>query len=144
MRLNTLKPALGAKKTAKRLGRGIGSGKGKTCGCGHKGQTARSGYSKKLGFEGGQSPLQRRVPKFGFKSLALGTNAEIRLHELNKLNSNQLIDIKALRNANLIGANIEKVKVILSGKLNKAVTLSGIKATLGARKAIEKIGGKVE
>jgi len=144
MRLNTLRPAIGAKRTAKRLGRGIGSGKGKTCGCGHKGQTARSGYSKKLGFEGGQSPLQRRVPKFGFKSLALNANAEIRLHELNKLDSSQLIDIKALRDANLIGVNIKKVKIILSGELDKAVTLKGINATLGARKAIEKIGGKFE
>ena len=144
MRLNTLKPAVGAKKKAKRLGRGIGSGKGKTCGCGHKGQTARSGYSKKMGFEGGQSPLQRRVPKFGFKSLALASKAEIRLHELNKLNSDHVINIKTLREANLIRAGVKNVKIILSGKLEKPVTLSGIKATSGARKAIEMVGGKIE
>jgi large subunit ribosomal protein L15 len=144
MRLNTLRPAIGAKKKAKRLGRGIGSGKGKTCGCGHKGQTARSGYSKKMGFEGGQSPLQRRLPKFGFKSLNLAFNAEVRLHELNKLNSGQIVDIKTLREANLIGARIKKVKIILSGKLTQAVTLKGISVTSGARKAIEAMNGKVE
>lgn len=145
MHLNTLKPAIGAKKDTKRLGRGIGSGKGKTCGCGHKGQTARSGYSKKRGFEGGQMPLQRRVPKFGFKSLAANTKAEIRLNELQKLSlKNDVIDMAVLRKANLIDSNMKNVKVILSGKIEKAVTIKGIKATSGARKAIEMVGGKVE
>lgn len=144
MRLNTLKPAVGAKRNAKRLGRGIGSGKGKTCGCGHKGQTARSGYSKKRGFEGGQVPLQRRVPKFGFRSLEAKSTAEIRLNELQNLDTKSAIDMEVLRKANLIDANVKKVKVILSGKIEKAVTIKGIKATVGARKAIEAVGGKVE
>lgn len=146
MHLNTLKPAIGAKKDTKRLGRGIGSGKGKTCGCGHKGQTARSGYSKKIGFEGGQMPLQRRVPKFGFKSLNSNTKAEIRLSELGTLSlkNNNIIDIDVLRKANLISSNIKDVKVILSGKIEKAVIIKGIKATSGARKAIEMVGGKIE
>lgn len=144
MRLNTLKPAVGSKKKAKRLGRGIGSGKGKTCGCGHKGQTARSGYSKKSGFEGGQAPMQRRLPKFGFKSMHVEANAEIRLHELNKFDSGSVVDIKALRDVDLVGAKVKKVKVVLSGELKKAVTLKGLKVTVGARKAIDMIGGKVE
>jgi large subunit ribosomal protein L15 len=144
MRLNTLKPAAGSKKKAKRLGRGIGSGKGKTCGCGHKGQTARSGYSKKSGFEGGQAPMQRRLPKFGFKSMHVAANAEIRLHELNKFDSGSIIDAKALRDVNLIGSKVRKIKVILSGELKKAVTLKGLKVTSGARKVIDKVGGKIE
>lgn len=145
MRLNTLKPAIGAKKDTKRLGRGIGSGKGKTCGCGHKGQTARSGYSKKIGFEGGQMPLQRRVPKFGFNSLEANTKAEIRLNELQTLSAkNKVIDMDVLRKENLIGLNVKSVKVILSGKLENAVTIKGLKATSGARKAIETVGGKIE
>jgi large subunit ribosomal protein L15 len=145
MRLNTLKPAIGAKKDAKRLGRGIGSGKGKTCGCGHKGQTARSGYSKKIGFEGGQMPLQRRVPKFGFNSLEANARAEIRLNELQSLSAkNKVIDIDVLRKENLITSNVKNVKVILSGKLENAVTIKGLKATSGARKAIEMVGGKIE
>jgi large subunit ribosomal protein L15 len=144
MYLNTLKPAIGAKKRAKRLGRGIGSGNGKTCGCGHKGQTARSGYSKKRGFEGGQAPLQRRLPKFGFKSLELSSNAEVRLNELNDLNFDGVIDVSVLRKAHLIRFGAEKVKVILSGEIKKPITLKGLKVTSGARKAIEMAGGKIE
>lgn len=143
MRLNTLKPAAGAKKMPKRLGRGIASGKGKTCGCGHKGQTARSGYSKKIGFEGGQMPLQRRVPKFGFKSLSSPSMAEVRLQQLQKIEDN-VIDLDTLKKANIVGANIKNAKVILQGNISKAITLKGICATSGARKAIENAGGKIE
>ena len=143
MRLNTLKPAVGAKKSAKRKGRGIGSGSGKTCGRGHKGQASRSGYSQKQGFEGGQMPLQRRIPKSGFKSRIGITTAEVPLYALAKVNA-KVIDFAALRDANLIGNNIKRAKVMLSGKLEKAVHLKGIKITKGAQKAIEKAGGKVE
>lgn len=140
---NTLKPARGAKKTHHRVGRGIGSGSGKTCGRGHKGQTARSGYSKKLGFEGGQMPLQRRLPKFGFKSLIACEVAEVRLGELSKLTEAR-IGIPELRAANIIKNSITRAKVILSGKLDRPVNLYGIAVTKGARSAIEKIGGKIE
>ncbi|MCK4608702.1 MAG: 50S ribosomal protein L15 [Gammaproteobacteria bacterium] len=143
MHLNTLKPAAKAKKAAMRVGRGIGSGKGKTCGRGHKGQASRSGYSQKSGFEGGQMPLQRRVPKFGFKSLVSITTAEVRLNELNKVDA-AVINLAALKEANIIGVNIKRAKVILSGKLEKAVTIAGLHITAGARKAIESAGGKVE
>lgn len=142
MYLNTLKPANGAKKNHKRVGRGIACGNGKTCGRGHKGQKARSGYSRKTGFEGGQLPLQRRIPKFGFRSLQAKTKAEIRLSELNKLDA-ATISIVELKNANLISANIKSAKVILSGKISKPVTLSGIAVTAGAKKAIESAGGKI-
>ncbi len=143
MRLNTLKPAAGSKKSPKRLGRGMGSGLGKTCGRGHKGQHARAGGYHKVGFEGGQMPLQRRLPKFGFTSLAKGTSAEVRLHELEKVSAER-IDLKALVEANVIAHHIKQVKVIFSGKISKAVTLSGIKVTVGAKKAIEAAGGKIE
>lgn len=144
MRLNTLKPANGAKKTAKRVGRGIGSGLGKTCGRGHKGQTSRSGYARKQGFEGGQMPLQRRVPKFGFKSRISAVTGEVRLHELQKV-STDVIDLNALKKANLIGTNMKRARIILSGKLEKPVTVSAaIKVTAGAKKAIEKLGGEVK
>jgi large subunit ribosomal protein L15 len=140
---NTLKPARGAKKVHHRVGRGIGSGSGKTCGRGHKGQTARSGYSKKLGFEGGQMPLQRRLPKFGFKSLTANTVGEVRLNELAKLTQPR-IGIPELQAANIIKNNVFRAKVILSGKLDKPVNLYGIAVTKGARNAIEKVGGKIE
>lgn len=143
MRLNTLKPAIGSKKKVTRIGRGMGSGLGKTCGYGHKGQKARSGYSRKIGFEGGQLPLQRRIPKFGFSSLHAGKTAEIRLSDLKKIQSAS-IDLNELKKANLIGAGIKRAKVILAGSIDKAVTLVGIKATVGAKLAIEKAGGKVE
>lgn len=142
MRLNTLKPAFGAKRDRTRIGRGIGSGLGKTSGYGHKGQKARSGYGRKIGFEGGQLPLQRRVPKFGFSSLKANSVAEVQLHDLNKVKS-ATIDLLELRKANLIRSNVESVKVILAGTIDRAVTLVGIKVTAGARQAIEKAGGKI-
>jgi len=143
MRLNTLKPAAGAKKARKRLGRGGGSGLGKTAGRGHKGQKSRAGGYHKVGFEGGQMPLQRRLPKFGFRSLALRFNDEIRLHELNGLDANP-IDLIALQAAGLVRHHTQTVKVILSGTIDKAVTIKGLGVTKGARAAIEAAGGKVE
>jgi large subunit ribosomal protein L15 len=143
MFLNTLKPAAGSKKSRKRVGRGIGSGTGKTCGRGHKGQKSRSGGFNKVGFEGGQMPLQRRVPKVGFRSRVGMVTDEIRLHELNNIDAD-VIDLQALQQANLINKSIQRVKVMASGKLEKAVTLKGIRVTKGAREAIEAAGGKVE
>jgi large subunit ribosomal protein L15 len=143
MQLNTLSPAPGSKKDAKRVGRGIGSGTGKTAGRGHKGQKARSGGSVRPGFEGGQMPLQKRLPKFGFSSRISRTTAQIRLSELNTVEGD-VIDIAALKNADLINDNIARVRVFLSGELGKAVSLKGIAVTKGAREAIEKAGGKVE
>jgi large subunit ribosomal protein L15 len=143
MHLNSLKPAEGSKKAAKRLGRGIGSGLGKTAGRGHKGQKARAGGYHKVGFEGGQMPMQRRLPKVGFNSRMGMTTAEIRLHELNKVSAD-VIDVQALQDANLISRSIKRVKVMASGKIEKAVTLKGIKVTQGARVAIEAAGGKIQ
>lgn len=143
MRLNTLKPAAGSKQERVRVGRGMGSGLGKTCGRGHKGAKARSGYSRKSGFEGGQLPLQRRLPKFGFTSLQANENAEVQLRDLNKVKVER-IDLAELEKANLIGSNIKRAKVILAGNIDKAITLVGIKVTAGARKAIEAAGGKIE
>jgi len=143
MRLNTLKPAVGAKQTRKCLGRGIGCGKGKTCGRGHKGQKARSGYSRKSGFEGGQMPLQRRVPKFGFRSAMAVKMAEVRLSELNKI-AEQEIDLAALKKANIVGIKADYAKIILSGKIAKPVVVRGIAVTIGAKKAIEQAGGRIE
>ncbi|MCC6708142.1 MAG: 50S ribosomal protein L15 [Gammaproteobacteria bacterium] len=143
MRLNTLKPAAGAKKARKRLGRGGGSGLGKTAGRGHKGQKSRAGGYHKVGFEGGQMPLQRRLPKFGFRSLALRFNDEVRLHELNGLDANP-IDLIALQAAGLVRHHTQTVKVILAGSIDKAVNLKGLGVTKGARAAIEAAGGKVE
>ncbi|MDH3947903.1 MAG: 50S ribosomal protein L15 [Gammaproteobacteria bacterium] len=143
MFLNTLKPATGSRKTRKRVGRGIGSGSGKTCGRGHKGQKSRSGGFHKVGFEGGQMPLQRRVPKVGFRSRVGMVTDEIRLHELNNIDAD-VIDLAALKEANLVNKSILRVKVMASGKLEKAVTLKGIRVTKGAREAIEAAGGKVE
>lgn len=143
MYLNTLKPAAGAKQNRKRVGRGIGSGFGKTCGRGHKGQKSRSGGYHKVGFEGGQMPLQRRVPKVGFSSRVGRVTDEIRLHELNNLEAD-VIDLDVLRKASLINRSILHVKVMVSGKIEKAVNLKGIRASKGAREAIEAAGGKVE
>ncbi|MCX4026276.1 50S ribosomal protein L15 [Endozoicomonas sp. SM1973] len=143
MRLNSLGSAPGSRPAGKRVGRGIGSGLGKTGGRGHKGQKSRSGGSVKPGFEGGQQPLQRRLPKYGFTSRLARITAEIRLNELAKVNS-EIIDLQALREANIINASIQRAKVILSGELSKAITLKGITATKGARAAIEAAGGKVE
>lgn len=142
MYLNSLKPAKGSKKNAKRVGRGIGSGTGKTCGRGHKGQKSRSGGKVMVGFEGGQMPLQKRLPKIGFTSRVGIVTDEIRLHELNRFDD--VVDLDALKKANLVKKNIKNVKVFASGEINKAITLKGIKATKGARVAIEASGGKIE
>ena len=143
MFLNTLKPAAGSKSNPKRRGRGIGSGLGKTGGRGHKGQKSRSGGQTKIGFEGGQMPLQRRLPKVGFTSRLARVTDEIRLNELNALTAD-VIDIAVLKEANLIAKSIKRVKIMDSGKVEKAVTLKGIGVTKGARKAIEAAGGKIE
>ncbi|MBU1190678.1 MAG: 50S ribosomal protein L15 [Gammaproteobacteria bacterium] len=143
MRLNTLKPAAGSKQSPKRVGRGIGSGLGKTCGLGHKGQTSRAGGFHKVGFEGGQMPLQRRMPKVGFKSRIGRTRAEVRLSEIAKLDTD-IIDLLSLKLANIVSQEAEQAKVILSGTISKAVTLKGVGVTKGARAAIEAAGGKVE
>jgi len=143
MKLNTLKPAEGSTQNRKRVGRGIGSGWGKTCARGHKGQKSRSGGFHKVGFEGGQMPLQRRLPKVGFSSRVGRVSTELRLHELAKVDA-EIIDIDALKAANLVTKNILNVKVMLSGSIEKAVTLKGIKVSKGAREAIEAAGGKVE
>jgi large subunit ribosomal protein L15 len=143
MRLNTLKPARGAKQAAKRLGRGIGSGLGKTGGRGHKGQHARAGGFHKVGFEGGQMPLQRRLPKVGFTSHKARLTAEVRLNELTKVGGD-VVDLLALKAANIVGQQVQRAKVILSGELSKPVTVRGLAVTKGARAAIEAAGGKVE
>lgn len=143
MFLNTIQPAEGATHAARRVGRGIGSGIGKTGGRGHKGQKSRAGGYHKVGFEGGQMPLQRRLPKRGFNSMTAALNAEVRLSELSSIAVEE-IDVLTLKQAGLVAANAQNVKVIASGEINKAVTLKGIKATKGAKAAIEAAGGKVE
>ena len=143
MRLNTLKPGAGSRKDARRVGRGIGSGLGKTCGRGHKGQKERSGGFHKVGFEGGQMPLQRRLPKVGFSTARSRSTGEIRLHELAGVDA-EVIDLEALKKANLVSRSITRVRVFASGKLDKAVTLKGIQVTRGARAAIETAGGRIE
>lgn len=143
MYLNTLQPNPGSKKKATRVGRGIGSGIGKTCGRGHKGQHARAGGYHKVGFEGGQMPIQRRLPKYGFKSRKSAVTAEVRLHELAKVDAD-VINLAALQKANIVSGNVKFVKVIASGECKKAVTLSGVRVTAGAKKLIEAAGGKVE
>jgi large subunit ribosomal protein L15 len=142
MRLNTIKPAAGSKKPKRRVGRGIGSGLGKTAGRGHKGQKSRSGGFHKVGFEGGQMPLQRRLPKRGFVSLARKDTAEVRMSDLARLPVAE-IDILALKSAGLVPPGAKTVKVIKTGKLEKAVKLSGLLATKGAKAAIEAAGGSV-
>lgn len=143
MRLNTLKPADGAKANRKRVGRGIGSGRGGTSGRGHKGQKSRSGGYHKVGFEGGQMPLQRRLPKRGFRSMRRRETAEVRLHELTKVKSD-VIDVGSLRASDVVRHDVKNVKVIASGVIEKPVTLRGLRVTKGAREAIEKAGGKIE
>ena len=143
MRLNTLSPAAGAKTTAKRVGRGIGSGLGKTGGRGHKGQKSRSGGSVRPGFEGGQMPLKQRLPKFGFTSRKSLVTSEVRLGELAKVDGD-VVDLNSLKAANVITKNIEFVKVVLSGEISKAVTVKGLRVTKGAKAAIEAAGGKIE
>ena len=143
MRLNELSPAPGSKPTAKRVGRGIGSGLGKTGGRGHKGQKSRSGGKVAPGFEGGQMPIHRRLPKFGFTSRQAQYVAEIRLNELT-LVEGETVDLAALKAADVIGEKIKQARVILSGEISKAVTVKGLKVTKGAKAAIEAAVGKVE
>ena len=143
MRLNELSPAPGSKTNRRRVGRGIGSGLGKTGGRGHKGLKSRSGGSVAPGFEGGQMPIYRRVPKFGFTSRKAQYVAEIRLHELT-LVEGDVVDLAALKSADIIGEKIKEARVILSGEVKKAVTVKGLKVTKGAKAAIEAAGGKVE
>ena len=142
MELNSIKPAEGSKKARRRVGRGIGSGLGKTAGRGHKGQKSRAGGYHKVGFEGGQMPLQRRLPKRGFKSAALKFNAEVTLAALEQLGAPE-VDVLVLKQAGVIAADALSAKVILSGKLNRKIALKGVGATKGARAAIEAAGGSV-
>ncbi|MEM7468083.1 MAG: 50S ribosomal protein L15 [Pseudomonadota bacterium] len=142
MRLNTIKPADGAKSTRKRVGRGIGSGLGKTCGRGHKGQKSRSGGFHKSGFEGGQMPLQRRLPKFGFRSRKSQYYDEIRLHELALVEDGE-VNLESLKKAGLIRHDVQTVKVIASGTIDRAVKVSGVRVTKGAKTQIEAAGGSV-
>ena len=142
MELNSLKPAAGSKRPRRRVGRGIGSGLGKTAGRGHKGQKSRAGGFHKVGFEGGQMPLQRRLPKRGFKSASLKYNAEVTLADLQKLDAAE-VDLLTLKQAGLVGELARVVKVIKSGELSKKVALKGIGATAGAKAAIEAAGGSV-
>lgn len=143
MRLNTIKPAAGSKHAPKRVGRGIGCGLGKTGGRGHKGQHSRNGGFRKVGFEGGQMPIQRRLPKRGFRSRIAPGVAEIRLHELAKVEGD-VVDLLALKSANIVNQQINRAKVIASGSIDKAVTVRGLGVTKGARAAIEAAGGKIE
>jgi large subunit ribosomal protein L15 len=143
MRLNTLKPAPGSRRVRLRVGRGASAGQGKTCGRGTKGQRARKGGYHKVGFEGGQMPLQRRMPKVGFRSAMKRTRAEVRLAELTKVDS-AVVDLAALVAAGVVPAGTERAKVVLAGAINKAVTLKGIAVTKGARAAIEAAGGTIE
>jgi large subunit ribosomal protein L15 len=142
MELNTIKPSAGAKRARRRVGRGIGSGLGKTAGRGHKGQKSRAGGFHKVGFEGGQMPLQRRLPKRGFKSVTARYNDEITLADLQRLGADE-VDLLALKQAGLVGDQTKVVKVIKSGELSKKVVLKGIGATAGAKAAIEAAGGSV-
>jgi large subunit ribosomal protein L15 len=143
MRLNDLRPGAGSRRPRLRVGRGASAGQGKTCGRGVKGQRARKGGYHKVGFEGGQMPLQRRLPKVGFRSALKRARAEVRLHELNGIEEG-VIDLAALKRAGIVAAAAEQAKVVLSGELKKAVTLKGIKATKGALAAIAAAGGKLE
>jgi len=142
MQLNTIKPADGAKKARRRVGRGIGSGLGKTAGRGHKGQKSRAGGYHKVGFEGGQMPLQRRLPKRGFKSQSLKYNGEVNLTDLQRLDQDE-VDLVMLKAAGLVGQLIKRVKVINTGELSRKVVLKGIGATAGAKAAIEAAGGAI-
>ena len=142
MKLNTLKPSAGSRKAPKRLGRGHSAGQGKTCGRGHKGQHARSGGYHKVGFEGGQMPIQRRLPKIGFVSHKIRERAELRLHELD-IPGIDVVDMAVLKAAGRVAASVERVKVIASGTIGRAVQVRGLKVTPGARQAIEAAGGTI-
>lgn len=143
MRLNDLKPDAGSRPASKRVGRGIGSGLGKTCGRGHKGQKSRKGGFHKVGFEGGQMPLQRRLPKVGFRSRKAASSAEVRLNELSRVDGDT-IDLRALVQARVLSQSIKVAKIIASGEIDRAVTVRGLGVTKGARAAIEAAGGTIE
>lgn len=143
MKLNTLKPAAGSRPKGVRLGRGIGSGMGKTCGRGHKGQKARAGGYHKVGFEGGQMPLQRRLPKFGFTSRIGRFTEEVRLDELNKI-TGDVVNLASLFEANILSMPVKRAKIIATGTLTRPMTVQGIAVTKGAREAIEALGGRIE
>jgi len=143
MHLNTLQPAPGSRTNSKRLGRGIGSGKGKTCGKGHKGQKARAGGYHKVGFEGGQMPMQRRIPKSGFRSRQALHREEVYLSDLNNIKVD-VIDLSVLKEAGLIRSDTKDAKIILAGGINRAITIRGLLVSAGAKKAIEKVKGTVE
>lgn len=143
MRLNTLSPAEGAKHSGKRLGRGIGSGLGKTGGRGHKGQKSRTGGGVRRGFEGGQMPLYRRLPKFGFTSMKAAVTAEVRLNDLSKVEGN-VVTLETLKAANVLTKDIQFAKIILAGEIQSAVTIRGLRVTKGAKAAIEAVGGSIE
>lgn len=143
LRLNELAPAIGAKKTAQRRGRGIGSGLGKTGGRGIKGQTSRSGSSIPAGFEGGQMPIYRRLPKFGFTSQLASTTAEVRLSELNKIKGD-VVSLETLKEASIIRGDMKRARIILSGEISRALTFKGVKVTKGAKEAIITAGGSIE
>ncbi|EHK90001.1 50S ribosomal protein L15 [Aggregatibacter actinomycetemcomitans] len=143
MRLNTLSPAEGAKRSAKRLGRGIGSGLGKTGGRGHKGQKSRTGGGVRRGFEGGQMPLYRRLPKFGFTSMKSAVTAEVRLDDLNKI-ENGIVTLETLKAANILTKDIQFAKVILAGEIKTKLVIRGLRVTKGAKAAIEAVGGSIE
>ena len=142
MRLNSLSPAEGSTKARKRVGRGIGSGLGKTAGTGHKGQKSRSGGTVRPGFEGGQLPLQRRLPKFGFSSRVGRLTAEVRTSELNRVEGD-VVNLESLKKANLVARNIKRAKVMLSGDVTRGLTVEGLRVSKGARQAIESAGGKI-
>ena len=143
MYLNTIQSAYGSRKNRKRVGRGIGSTDGKTCGRGHKGQKSRSGGMPKVGFEGGQMPLQRRLPKVGFSSRVKKYSSEVTLYEVSSLGA-EVVDLAALKTANLVPAFAKTVKIIKSGEISKSITVKGLKVTVGAKASIEAAGGKVE
>jgi len=143
MRLNTIRPSAGARPTGKRAGRGVGSGVGKTGGRGHKGQRSRSGGYHKMGFEGGQMPVQRRLPKFGFHAHRSRWNDEVRLGDLARV-SGDVIDLATLKSAKLVDRQARRVKILRAGQIDRAVTVRGVKVTRGAREAIEAAGGTIE
>ena len=142
MRFNDINPHPGSRKKRKRLGRGISAGQGKTCGRGHKGQKARSGGKVRIGFEGGQLPLQRRVPTFGFRSRIGGVTAEVRVGELNSVTGDE-ITLESLKDANVLSKDVKRARVFLSGEIHRAMTIKGLWVTRGARAAIEKVGGTI-
>jgi len=144
MHINTIKPAVGAKRLPERVGRGIGSGSGKTCKRGHKGQHSRAGGYHKVGFEGGQMPLQRRMPKSGFRPLKAGCTVEVRLHELEKAAQDGVVSLATLKKKSIVSADAKRVKVIASGTLTKPLHLKGLAVTPGAKRAIESAGGQIE